>query len=68
MCCLENMEERDGFEDTKEFTEYIISRVRELSIILDVSCSICIMYEGRDSGPCDRADVKQKTDFPPMKC
>lgn len=58
VCCLETVEERDGFEDTKEFTEYVISSIQELSIILDVSRSICIIYEGRDSGPCDRADVK----------
>lgn len=68
VCCLETVEERDGFEDTKEFTEYVISSSQELSIILDVSHSICIIYEGRDSDPCDRADVKQKTDFPPMGC
>lgn len=68
MCCLENVEERDGFEDTKDFTEYVLSSIQELSIILDVSRSIYIIYEGRDSGPCDRADVKQKTDVPPMRC
>lgn len=47
---------RGGRKDSKEFTKCVISSVQELSIILDLPHSICVIYGGRDSSLCDRVE------------